>query len=80
MLSWTATPALGEDVVPVLPVSAGQQDEPMQIVVDTTGYALGTYEGLITVSASPPETLDSPQTVSVTLMVVPEVYRIHLPM
>jgi hypothetical protein len=80
VLTWTATAVPGKEVVPVLPVSTGQQGDPMPIVVDTTGYALGTFDGLITVSASPPETLDSPQTVSVTLMVVPEIHRIHLPL
>jgi hypothetical protein len=80
VLTWTATAALGMDVVPTLPVSTGQQGERMPVVVDTTGYGLGTYEGLITVGALPPETLDSPQTISVTLIVVPEINRMHLPL
>jgi hypothetical protein len=79
VLTWTANATLGMDVTPILPVPTGPQGAQMPVVVDSTGYSLGTYGGSITVTASPLDTLDSPQTVTMTLVVVPEVYRLHLP-
>jgi hypothetical protein len=79
VLTWTASAVPGMDLIPVLPIPTGRQGVPLPVVIDSTGYPLGTYEGLISVSATPPDTLDSPQTITTTLMVVPEVYRAYLP-
>ncbi|HQE92576.1 MAG TPA: DUF5107 domain-containing protein [Anaerolineae bacterium] len=78
-LTWTAELAPGGTLTPTLPVPSGVQGEPLWIVVDTTGYVTGTYTRAITVTASPSVTLDSPQSLTVTLRIVPELARVYLP-
>lgn len=79
MLTWTAEAAPGGTLAFTLPVTSGVEGESLRIVVDTTGYATGVYTGVITVTAQPPDTLDSPQRIDVALRVVPELLRVYLP-
>jgi len=79
MLTWMAEVAPGGTLAITLPVMAGAQGERLWIVVDSTGYATGIYTGSIMVTASPPDTLDSPQRLNVELRVVPKVMRVYLP-
>jgi hypothetical protein len=70
----------GMPVVPALGAITGSQGTPLAVMVDSTGYPLGTFAGAITINAVPPDTLNTPQMIPVTLMVVPEVYRMYLPL
>lgn len=78
-LTWTAEVAPGGTLALNLPVTSGGQGERLWIVVDSTGYATGVYSGSITVTAQPPDTLDSPQRLDVELRVVPKLMRVYLP-
>jgi hypothetical protein len=79
VLTWTATVAIGMQVTPTLVPTTGLQGEPLTVMVDSTSYPTGTFTGAITVTATTTDVLDTPQTAPVTLLVVPEVYRIYLP-
>jgi hypothetical protein len=79
-LTWTATVSGGMQVIPSLPITTGIQGTPLPVTIDSSGYALGTYTGSITISATPPDTLGAPKIIPVTLIVVPEVRRVHLPL
>lgn len=78
-LTWTAEVVPGGTLAFTLPVTAGVQGERLWIVVDSTGYATGIYTGTVMVTASPPDTLDSPQRLDVELRVVPNLMRVYLP-
>lgn len=76
--SWsviTATSSLTFTVVP----TTGIPSQAFRVHIDTTGYPLGTYAGVAIVSASNPAVPESPLAVPVTLLVVTDVYRVHLP-
>ncbi len=79
VLTWTAAVSLGMQVTPTLPLTLGLQGTPLTVTVDSTGYTTGTFTGTITVTATTTDVLDAPQAVPVTLLVVPEVYRVYLP-
>ncbi len=89
VLTWTAsvltgftvtgTGTLGTQVTPTLVTTTGLQGEPLIVSVDTTGYSSGTFISLVAVTADPTDTLNAPQTLPVILRVVPQVWRIHLP-
>lgn len=79
VLTWTAAVETGMQVTPTLAITTGLQGTPVTITVDSTGYLTGTYSGGITVSTTMTDVLDAPQTVPVTLLVVPEVRHLHLP-
>ena len=79
VLTWTATISLGMQVTPTLAITTGFQGTPLTVTVDSTGYVTGTFTGSITVTATTTDVLDVPQVVPVTLLVVPEVYRVYLP-
>jgi len=89
VFTWTATVAvgmqatgtgtLGVQVTPTLAITTGLQGTPLMVTVDSTGYTTGTFMGAITVTATTTGVLDTPQRVPVTLLVVPEVYRVYLP-
>jgi len=78
-LTWTAEVAPGGTLAMTLPATSGVEGEQLWISVDTTGYATGVYTGAITVTAHPPDTLDSPQRLNVELRVVAELMRVYLP-
>jgi hypothetical protein len=78
-LTWTAEVAPDGALALNVPVTSGVEGERLWISVDTTGYATGVYTGAITVTAQPPDTLDSPQRIDVELRVVPELIRVYLP-
>jgi len=75
----TGTGTVGIQVTPTLAITTGLQGTPLTITVDSTGYAIGTFIGLITVTATTTDVLDAPQALPVMLRVVPEVYRVYLP-
>ena len=79
VLTWTATVAAGMPLTPTLVITTGLQGTPLTVMVDSTGYPTGTFTGSITVTATTTDVLDAPQVVPVTLLVVPEVYRVYLP-
>lgn len=79
VLTWTATVAQGVQVTPTLATTTGLQGTPLRVTVDSTGYVTGTFTGAITVTATTTDVLDTPQTVPVALLVVPEVYHVYLP-
>lgn len=79
VLTWTATVALGMQVTPTLALTTGLQGTVLTLTVDSIGYPTGTFTGSITVTATTTDVLDTPQIVPVTLLVVPEVYRVYLP-
>ncbi len=79
MLTWVATAASGLQVTPTLAITTGLQGDPLKVTVDTTGYVTGTFTGSITVTTTTTNALNSPRSVPVTLLVVPEVYRAYLP-
>jgi hypothetical protein len=79
VLTWTATAATGMQVTPTLAITIGLQGEPLTVTVDSTGYPTGTFTGVITVTATTTDVLDTPQIMPVTLLVVPEVRRVYLP-
>ncbi len=78
-LTWTAAVAPGGTLTPTLPVTSGAQGERLWIVVDSSGYATGSYTGTLTITATPPDTLDSPQQITVVLRIVSELKRVYLP-
>ena len=80
VLTWAATAETGLPVTPTLPITTGLQGAPLTVTVNTTGYLTGTFTGALTVTATTTDVLDTPQTVPVTLLVVPEVYRAYLPL
>jgi hypothetical protein len=90
VLTWTAsviagmqvsgTGTLGTEVTPTLAITMGLQGTPLTITVDSTGYSTGTYVGLVSVTAVQTNVLDSPQIVPVILRIVPELYRVYLPL
>ena len=80
VLTWAATVETGLQVTPTLPITTGLQGVPLTVMVETTGYVTGTFTGGITVTATTTDVLDAPQAVPVTLLVVPEVYRVYLPL
>ena len=78
-LSWTAVADPAEAIIPVLPVTAGVEGGRLWAAVDTAGLVTGTYFGAITVTATASDVLDSPQRVVLGVHIVPEVWRIFLP-
>ena len=78
-LQVTGTGTLGVQVTPTLVITTGLQGTPLTVTVDSTGYSTGTFIGSITVTATTTDVLDAPQAVPVTLLVVPEVFRMYLP-
>ena len=79
VLTWTAAVAAGMHLTPTLVITTGLQGTVLTVTVDSTGYPTGTFTGSITVTATTTGVLDAPQAVPVTLLVVPEVYRVYLP-
>ena len=79
VLTWTASVAPGMQVTPTLAITTGLQGRVLTVTVDSTGYTTGTFTGSITVTATTTDVLDAPQVVPVTLLVVPEMYRLYLP-
>jgi hypothetical protein len=75
----TGTGTLGVQVTPTLAITTGLQGTPLAIAVDSTGYSTGTFIGLVSITAAPTNTLDSPQVLPVVLRVVPKLYRVYLP-
>ena len=62
-----------------LAITTGMQGTPMTVTLDSTGYTTGTFTGVISVTATTTDVLGAPQAVTVTLRVLPEVYRVRLP-
>jgi hypothetical protein len=79
-LTWTVVADPGQPLVPTLRPTVGFQGQPVSVAVDPTGLALGTYTARITVTATTTDVLDSPQVVPVRLLVVPQVYKLYLPL
>jgi ABC-type arginine/histidine transport system permease subunit len=79
VFTWTATVAVGMEVTPTLAITTGLQGTPLTVTLNSTGYTTGTFTGVITVTATTTDVLDSPRAVPVTLRVVPEVHRVYLP-
>jgi hypothetical protein len=71
MLSWTAL--ADQPWISFSPSSGASTGEinPVEVHVDTSGFATGSYSGTITVSA--PGAVNSPQTVTISVDVNPEV-------
>jgi len=78
-LTWSAGIVPGGTLALNVPLTSGAQGERLWIGVDTAGYATGVYTGTVTVTASPPDTQDSPQQLEVVLHVVPKLVRVYLP-
>jgi hypothetical protein len=87
VFTWTATVAagmagtgaVGAQVTPTLAITTGVQGTPMTVTLDSTGYATGTFTGVISVTATTTDVLDASQAVTVTLRILSEVYRVRLP-
>jgi len=77
--TWTVLTATWGLTFTVAPTT-GVPGEGFTVTVDSTGYPLGVYTGVLTVTASEPEVPESPVAVPVTLHVVPQVHRLYLPM
>jgi uncharacterized protein YkwD len=78
-LSWTASDDAGWLI---LGSSAGDAPSTVDVWVDTSGgilNSLGEKTATITVDATDPEATNSPQTISVTLNVVEELFATYLP-
>jgi hypothetical protein len=71
---------MGMQVTPTLAITTGLQGTPLTVTVDSTGYSTGTFTGAISVTSTTTGVLDAPQAVPVTLLVVPEVYGVYLPL
>ena len=71
----TATTGLTFTVAP----TNGAPGSPFTMQINAPGQ-LGVYSGVITATASDPRVPQSPFTVPLTLHVVPEVHRVHLPL
>jgi hypothetical protein len=90
VLTWTASVAagmqltgtgtLGVQITPTLAITIGRQGMPLTITMDSTGYSTGTFIGLVSVTATMTNVIDSPQIVPVILRVVPKIYRVYLPL
>ncbi|RLC66156.1 MAG: hypothetical protein DRI48_05315 [Chloroflexi bacterium] len=74
------TGTLGVQITPTLAMTTGLQGMPISVTVDSTGYSVGTFIGLSSVTATTTDVLDAPQVVSVMLRVVPQVHRVYLPL
>jgi hypothetical protein len=91
VFTWTATVSagmqstgaitgmVGAQVTPTLAITTGLQGTPLTVTLDSTGYTTGTFMGIISVTATTTDVLGAPQAVTVTLRVVPEIYRAYLP-
>ncbi|MGC9357582.1 MAG: hypothetical protein ACP5GX_06945, partial [Anaerolineae bacterium] len=80
-LSWSAS-VTPHTLTPTLLTSAGDGGEPLWLMVDTRPLDVGVYTATLTVNAEGAggaEVLDSPQQVTVTAQVVPELTRLYLP-
>ena len=75
-LTWVAELAPGGTFTPTLVPTNGLQGEPLKLLVDSSLYAEGsvgiTQTRLITISANPSDTLDSPQVLTTNLFVDPQ--------
>lgn len=80
VLTWTAEVVSGMEVTPTLVVTGGVQGALLAVTVDSTGYDVGVFTGGIRVTSPTSGTLDSPVVLSVTLCVLPQVYRFYLPL
>jgi hypothetical protein len=80
VLTWTASAETGLQITPTLVVTTGFQNTPLTMTIETTGYTTGTFIGNITVTATTTDVLFAPQVVSVTVRIVPEIYRAYLPL
>ncbi|HLF26816.1 MAG TPA: hypothetical protein VJG32_10795 [Anaerolineae bacterium] len=82
-LSWTATAAAGAQIVPTLTPNNGTlaagASQTLEVKWTSSGRALGTYTGAITVSAEPDGTLNTPQTIPVKLIVAQQVHSVYFP-
>jgi hypothetical protein len=88
VLTWTAkvmagmqvsgTGTLGVQVTPTLAITTGLQGTPLTVTVDSTGYTVGAFIGLISVTATATDVLDSSQIVPVMLHVAPETHCVYL--
>ncbi len=86
-LTWSATLApktfpAGMGFTPVLPVTSGVEGEPLRIVVDAAGVAVGTYTRTITITGNTAgyTVLNSPQTLEVVLKVAAKLDRVYMPL
>jgi len=89
VLTWTATVAVGMrpvgtgtvgvQVTPTLAITTGVQGTPVTVTLDSAGYSTGTFTAVISVTGATTGVLDAPQAVPVTLLVVPEVFHLYLP-
>jgi len=79
-LAWAAEPDPGGEVVPVLPITAGVEEEPLWVQVDTAGMLTGTHFGAVTVTATATDVLGSPARLSLEVRVLPQVWRTFVPL
>lgn len=81
-LNWVVQPAPGGSFTPTLVPTSGLQGKGFTLTVDSALYTRGTlamtYTRRFTVSAMPSNTLDSPQTLTVSLYVDPHLPRLWL--
>lgn len=77
-MSWTAVLNSGGTLIPQLSVAAGSDDTLIEISIDSSGLAVGTYTASFTISSGA-GVANSPTTILITLAVVPEIWDNFLP-
>lgn len=78
-MGWTAAFSPTGTLTPTLVAGSGQAGEDLELTIDSTGYATGTYTTTLTITADP-AVPGSPATLPVTLYVVAERFTIQIPL
>ncbi len=78
-VSWTAVLDNGT-LTPTVSPLVGNAGDNITITIDTANYLTGTYTATLTITAYLTETMNSPATVPIKLLHVPEVWQVFLPM
>lgn len=79
-LTYTAVLDSSGTLSPVVTPLTGSGETAVELVIDTSGLASGTYETSLIFTASDAETINSPWTIPVRLAVVPEIAPQFLPL
>lgn len=75
---WQATVDNSGGLTPNVSATSGSSGDSLTIDFDTTGLATGVYTAAVTIQSDSP-TIDSPQTLNLTVFVVDQIYRVDLP-
>ncbi len=80
-LNWTAVLDTNDTVTPTVSLMSGDDSvTSIDITLDTTGLAVGSYSTTLTFTADDPEATGSPHVVPIQVFVVNDIYSVYLPL